>query len=268
LLSVVVLYVSATLGLYVFQRDLLYFPPLNYVAPLAAHAPPALRELTVRTEDGLDLKGWYAPASGKPLTIVYFHGNGDSLASAAPVAAPYIAAGYGFLVAEYRGYGGMPGSPTENGLYSDGRAYVMSLIRSGVREGDIVVFGYSLGTGVATRMATEFHLRGVMLFAPYLSIAELAQVSFPFLPAAALTRDRFDNAGRITGIHVPILIANGDWDQVVPPEQGRELFARANQPKTSLFLTNAGHGDVMAPAFTSLGLSWLAGVSGGGGSVQ
>jgi len=263
----VALYVVAALGFYVFQRDLLYFPSPIYTPPGAAKAPAALRELTVRTEDGLDLKGWYAPASGKTLTIVYFHGNGDSLVSAAPVAAPYIAAGYGFLVAEYRGYSGMPGRPTEVGLYADGRAYLKSLIQSGVGEGDIVVFGYSLGTGVATRMATEFQLRGVILFAPFLSIAKLAQDKFAFFPAA-LRRDRFDNAGRIYSIHVPILIANGDLDRAVPPAQGRELFARANPPKTSLFLTNAGHGDVMLPAFTNLSLSWLDALSAGVSAIR
>src|ERR1700722_5587571 len=142
--SLAAIYLVALAGIYCFQRSLMYFPPSHvYVTPQEAHADPALRELTVRTEDGLDLKGWYGPATSKPLTLVFFHGNGDSLRTAAPIAAPYLAAGYGFLLVEYRGYSGLPGHPTETGLYADARAYLKSLIASGVKEDDIVLFGHS-----------------------------------------------------------------------------------------------------------------------------
>jgi fermentation-respiration switch protein FrsA (DUF1100 family) len=260
-ITIVTLYGAATLGLYAFQRDIIYIGSHAALARPALRRPSAFRDVTVTTDDHLTLTGWYAPATAKPLTIVYFHGNGDTVGSSTPVAAPYVAAGYGFLITEYRGYAAMPGQPTEAGLYADARAFLNTLITSGVREEDIVVFGYSLGTGVATEMATEFHLRGIMLFAPYLSIAEVAQVRFPILPAAALTRDRFDSLGRISDIHVPILIANGDMDIVVPPSQGHALFTKANGPKASLFLPRAGHGDVATRAFSDFALTWLNGVA-------
>ena len=125
---VIAIYFVALLGIYVFQRNILYLPSPIYTLPQAANAPAELKELAVKTDDDLDLKGWYAPATDNHLTLVYFHGNGDSLRTMAPISVPYIAVGYGFLLAEYRGYSGMPGSPTEEGLYADVRAYIRSLI--------------------------------------------------------------------------------------------------------------------------------------------
>jgi len=252
-----VIYVAALLALYVFQRNFLYFPNPIYTSPQAAKAPKALKELPARTEDGLDLKGWYGPATSKPFTIVFFHGNGDGLRTAAFTATPYLAAGYGFLLTEYRGYSGMPGSPTETGLYADARAYIKSLIASGVQENNIILFGHSLGTGVVVQMASEFHVRGLILLAPYLSMAKVAQIRFPIFPAAYLTKDRYENFKKISDIHVPILMANGGKDAVIPPSQGRELFALANEPKRFAFIPEAGHNDLFDSEFVGISLRWL-----------
>jgi len=258
LLAVPLIYIVALVALYVFQRDFLYFPSSTYISLQAAHAPAAMKELYARTEDGLDLKAGYAPATSKPLTIVFFHGNGDSLRTAAFIALPYLAAGYGFLLVEYRGYSGMPGSPTEVGIYADARADIRSLIASGVKEADIVLFGYSLGTGVAVQMAREFHARGVILLAPYMSVAKQAQLTFPFFPAGFLVKDRYENFSKIPDLHVTILMANGGRDEVIPPSQGRQLFALANEPKQFAFIPEAGHTDLFQSAFVGLSLQWLA----------
>jgi hypothetical protein len=143
------LYLLLLLVFFVCQRSLLYFPSADSTSLREAHANPAFTQLTVRTEDGLDLKAWYAPATSKPFTFVFFHGNADSLADSSSVADPYIAAGYGFLETEYRGYSGLPGKPTEAGLYADGRASIHALNAQGVRTESIILFGHSLGTGVA-----------------------------------------------------------------------------------------------------------------------
>ncbi len=254
---VLVLYVVALAGVYTFQRDLLYFPGQGYASPEVSHAPQALKELAIRTEDGLDLKGWYAPATSKPLTLVFFHGNGDSLRTAAFIAEPYIKAGYGFLLVEYRGYSGMPGSPTETGLYADARASLNALITSGVREEDVVLFGHSLGTGVATQMASEFHVRGLILLAPYLSIPKMAQIRFPIFPAEYLVKDRFENFRKILTLHTPLLISNGGKDAVVPSSQGAQLFALANEPKQYFFVLDGGHNDLFESEFLDVSLKWL-----------
>ena len=165
----VVLYLIALVAVFILQRKFLYFPNHVYVPLSEAAVNPAFRELPVRTEDGLDLKGWYAPATTKPFTIVFFHGNGDNLYRAAHIADPYITAGYGFLVSEYRGYSGLPGKPTEQGLYADGRAYLRALEAQGVKPENIILFGHSLGTGVATQLATESRVGGLMLLARHTS---------------------------------------------------------------------------------------------------
>lgn len=252
------LYLLALLGIYVFQRDLLYFPSPLYKTPQAANAPLEFKELNIKTEDGLNLKGWYAPATSKNLTLVFFHGNGGSLRTTGSVYKPYLATGYGFLLAEYRGYGGMPGKPTEAGLYADARASLKSLIASGVKEENIVLFGHSLGSGVATQMAQEFHVRGLILFAPFLSVAKMAQIRFPYFPAEYMTKDRFENFKKIPSIHVPILITSGGRDTVIPPTQGKTLFDLANEPKQFLFIPGGGHNDLLDSEFVEVSLKWLA----------
>lgn len=251
-----VLYLSVVAIFFIAQRHLLY-PPTHTYTPLGeAYANRAFREISVKTEDGVDLKAWYAPAAGKPCTIVFFHGNGDSLATAAEVADPYIAAGYGFMLAEYRGYSGLPGSPTEAGLYRDARADLYGLAARGVDESHVILFGHSLGTGVAVEMATEFHPHGVMLLAPYLSIPKAAQAEYPFLPATLLAFDRFDNEKKIGLVHVPLLLANGARDGVIPPAQGIKLYALANEPKEFHSIADRGHNDAFG-AFAPLSLDWL-----------
>jgi fermentation-respiration switch protein FrsA (DUF1100 family) len=249
------LYLLLLIGLFFSQRSLLYFPSHHYVSLGEANANESFKELPVRTADGLDLKAWYAPATSKPFTFVFFHGNGDCLASASGTADLYIAAGYGFLVAEYRGYSGLPGKPTEAGLYADGRATIDALVASGVKSENIILFGHSLGTGVAVQMAEEFHIGGVVLLAPYTSIAEMAQVEYPYLPAKLLARDRFENEKKIRNIHVPLLVVNGTEDQLIPPSQGRLLYDLANEPKEFHSIPGRGHNDAFSD-LAPIALGW------------
>jgi len=246
---------------FAFQRSLLYFPRPDTISLSEAHANRSFQEFPVRTDDGINLKAWYAPASSKQFTFVFFHGNADSLYAASSVADPYIAAGYGFLVTEYRGYSGLPGKPTEAGLYSDGRAYIRALIAQGVRSEDMILFAHSLGTGVAVEMSEEFHVGGLVLLAPYLSIPKMAQLEYPFLPAQLLTLDRFENDAKIKSMHAPLLIVNGTSDQVIPPIQGKKLYELANEPREFRSLPNHGHNDLFGD-FAPIALDWVSRVCG------
>ena len=250
------LYLVIVASLFLAQRRLLYFPSHSYATLTTAHAHKAFTEISVKTRDGIELKGWYAPASGKPCTIVFFHGNGDSLANAAQIAGPYIDHGYGFLLTEYRGYSGLPGTPTETGLYDDARAYLNYLNSRGIAGREVIPYGHSLGTGIAVQMASEYDVGGVMLLAPYLSIPKVARDSFPFFPSSLLALDRFDNEKKIKRIHAPLLIGNGSADTLVPPSQGEKLYSLANDPKEFHSLPGAGHNDAF-DAFTPLSLIWL-----------
>lgn len=252
----VALYLTAMAIFFVTQRSLLYYPSRSYTALADAHANTAFKEISVRTQDGIDLKAWYAPAINKPFTIVFFHGNADGLRTAAQIADTYIAAGYGFLLTEYRGYSGLPGSPTETGLYNDGRAFLKELQARGVESSHIILYGHSLGTGVAVQMASEFHVGGLMLLAPYLSIPKLAQIDFPFFPSSLLALDRFDNEKKIKSIRMPLLIVNGTSDQVIPPSQGKKLYSLANEPKEFHSLSGRGHNDAF-DEFAPLSINWI-----------
>jgi fermentation-respiration switch protein FrsA (DUF1100 family) len=253
---VAVLYLSVLVFFFFDQRNLLYYPTHTYTPLAEAYANHAFQEIFVKTEDGIPLKAWYAPAAAKPCTIVFFHGNGDSLLTAAQVADPYVSAGYGFLLAEYRGYSGLPGAPTETGLYQDARADLRDLMARGVEEKHIILFGHSLGTGVAVEMATEFHAGGAMLLAPYLSIPKAAQAHYPFLPATLLALDRFDSEKKIGSVHAPLLIVNGVRDDVIPPSEGIKLYSLANEPKEFHSLPNRGHNDAFDD-FSALSVDWL-----------
>ena len=181
---------------FVSQRSLLYYPTHNWVALNDAHANPSFKDFPVRTEDGIELKGWFAPATSKRYIFVFFHGNADNLASASSIADPYLAAGYGFLVTEYQGYSGLPGKPTEAGLYADGRAYIRGLMAQGVKSEDIILFGHSLGTGVAVQMAEEFHVGGLILLAPIYRFQKLRRSSIRFFPPAFLPWTGLRTSGR------------------------------------------------------------------------
>ena len=150
----------------------------------------------------------------------------------------------------------MPGRPTETGLYNDARAFLLELMRRGVPSESIILFGHSLGSGVAIQMAEEFQVGGLMLLAPYLSIPKLARINFPFFPSSYLALDRFDNEKKIGRIHTPVLIVNGDLDQVISPSQGTRLFALANQPKVFHSLHGKGHNDAFEQ-FITVSIDWV-----------
>ncbi len=257
LLGLLLVYVLVLAWVYLFQRSFIYFPPPSYVPPERAGANPHLEEISLRTADGISLKNWYAKRHGKALVVVFFHGNGDSLPSASPLADPFIAQGYGFVLAEYRGYGGMPGSPTEQGLYEDARAAIRRVLAEGVAESDLVLMGHSLGSAVAVQMATEFRAAGLVLLSPFWSLARMGQIRFPFLPAERLVRDRFESFAKIARIGMPLLSIHGDADLIVPPGEGQRLFEAAREPKTLRLLPAARHNDLFDHGAAEIMLAWL-----------
>ncbi|MBL4613375.1 MAG: alpha/beta hydrolase [Magnetovibrio sp.] len=244
-----VFYVAVVVFMYVFQRNVLYYP----------HAPKPTRvdsrvadmvEVTFTTQDGLDLFAWYGAATdpGKP-TIVLFHGNAGTLGGRAFKARVFLDQGYGVMLAEYRGYSGNPGSPTEQGLYSDGRAALAYLRDQGLSHKNIVLYGESLGTGVATALAAEAErgsegVAAVLLEAPFTSTVDAGSAHYPFLPVRFLMKDRFDSLSRIGNIKAPLFIVHGEDDWTVPTTLGRKLFKAANEPKEALWIEGAGHNNV------------------------
>ena len=240
--AVVVAYVVGLMILFVLQRQLLF--PAGKEPPSLERAGLAglMESATIKTADGLALLAWYhRPPNDAPL-IVLFHGNGGTIEIRAAKAKTYISAGFGVLLPEYRGYGGNPGSPSEAGLYADGRAALAFAAAQDIAPDHIVLYAESLGTGVAVQMATEQRVAALVLEAPYTSIADVAQSDFPLFPVHWLVRDRFDSVEKIARVRTPLFVIHGERDGTIPVRFGRALFAAASEPKEAMWLPDAGHG--------------------------
>lgn len=245
LLSVALVAYGALLAvMFVGQRSMLYFP--TRAAPaLPANAPADMREVTTETADGLDLAHWYAPPpDGEAPVVIVFHGNAGDRGDRLDKLTTFAGAGFGVLLAEYRGYGGNPGRPSEEGLIADGRSVLDWLQGQGIDPGRIVLYGESLGTGVAVALAAERRVGAIVLEAPFTSIAALAQRHYWYTPARWLVLDRFDTLSRIGSVGAPVLVLHGERDRTTPADQGRRIYAAAPEPKDALFAEDAGHVDL------------------------
>ena len=223
------------------QRSLLYFPDNTASVP----SRPGLQVITLRSETDLVLAHLYHPPCAPDGPVVaLFHGNAGHAGHRVSKFRDLLDAGFGVLFAEYRGYGGNPGRPDESGLTADARSVMAYLQSRGVEPERIVLYGESLGTGLAVKMAAEHPVAGVVLEAPYTSIAEVAQARFWYLPVAWLIADKWELAARIGEVTAPLLVLHGEADRVIPVRFGKRVFALAETPKAALFHPQAGHNDL------------------------
>ncbi|MGL4286150.1 MAG: alpha/beta hydrolase [Phreatobacter sp.] len=223
------------------QRRLLYFPNGEVASPATLGLPA--RAISRTTADGVTIGMWWiAPRGDKPV-VVHMHGNGGNLSYWAPVFADLAAAGYGVLALSYRGYGGSQGAPSEAGLIMDGQA-AYAAARELAPGARIVLFGDSLGTGVATALAAERPIAALVLNAPFTAVEDRAAELFRFLPVRWLITDRFLSRERIGQVKAPILIVHGDNDATIPIAHGQRLFALAPEPKRFVGIAGGGHNDL------------------------
>jgi fermentation-respiration switch protein FrsA (DUF1100 family) len=226
------------------QRGMMYFPSDDVGTPPQAGLPRA-EAVTFKTADGLLLGGWFVPASeAGSTTVIVFNGNAGNRAYRADIASRLSEAGLAVLLFDYRGFGGNPGSPTEEGLAADAKAahdYVLS--RRDVDPSRIVYFGESLGSGVAVRLAVDHPPRALVLRSPFTSFVDLGRVHFGWLPVGLLLRDRYPSIDRIGAIRSPVLVIAGSNDSIVPVEQSRRLFEAARDPKRLVIVEGADHND-------------------------
>ena len=243
--AIAALYSIATLALWALQRELLYHPDSRDSVPPSFYPMLAgVDELKLTTADGVELVAWYALAPrGRP-TVVMFHGNSSSLRGERYRLKHFMDASMGALMVAYRGYSGNSGSPTEDGLYADARAALDWLEARAVPRESIVLYGQSLGSGVATKMAVERDFGALILEAPYTSTVDVAAHRFPVIPVRWLMKDRFDSLARIGDVDEPVLIMHGDADAVIPQAQARRLYEAANEPKLAFWPSGVGHNDL------------------------
>ncbi len=255
--GIAALYIGLLITLFFAQRWMLFPMPRDATA-----APPAgFSAIRLDTEDGLHLASAYRAASATLPIILFLHGNGDSLAGAEIATRGLVAAGYGVLLVEYRGYGGNPDSPSEQGLYRDGRAALAWLEQHGIASRRIVLMGNSLGSGVATELATQKPVAGLVLVSGYTSMADVAAPLYPWLPVRMLLRDRFENRAKIPQVRAPILLLHGTADRLIPARHSMALAAAGGRATLGL-VPGAGHDLVYMPKAQAMIINWLASLRG------
>jgi pimeloyl-ACP methyl ester carboxylesterase len=228
--------VIAVSALWIFQRRLIYLPDLA-TPPL----PPGYAAVTLTTDDGLALGAWLVTpdrAGDRDIAVLVAPGNAGNRGGRAPLADALAAAGFTVLLMDYRGYGGNPGRPTEDGLRRDAVAAQTYLAARSTR---IVYLGESLGAAVVTGLATTHPPDGLVLRSPFSSLAAVGAHLYPYLPARLLLRDEFPVADQVASLDVPITVVYGDADRVVPPAQSRAVAEAAGA--RTVVVPGADHDD-------------------------
>jgi fermentation-respiration switch protein FrsA (DUF1100 family) len=235
-------YVGFAAMLYFAQRSLMYFPDRTHTTPAAAGLPEAT-EVPLTAADGVAIRIWHVPPQAGNPVILYFHGNGGALNYRVERFHRLTAAGIGLVALEYRGYGGLSGSPSEQGLIRDAdAAYAFAAAHYPAQQ--IVLWGESLGSGVAVALAAEKPVGRVILEAPFTSALAIAQSRYWYLPVRLLMKDQFHSDRRIKQVTAPLLILHGVHDRIVPYAMGERLFELANKPKHFVRFLDGGHEDL------------------------
>ena len=238
--SVVLAYFIIILFVYFYQRNLLYHPSENNY--LNDKITFNYEEIFIETDKNINLKSWFIKKDlNKFKTVLIFHGNAGNLFNRVYKLNELNKLDVNILLISWRGFSGNKGKPTEKNLYHDAEEAIKWLNNRGAISKNIILYGESLGTGVATELGTSNAFGGIILESPFTSIANAAKIYYPYLPVNIILKDRYDSIGKIKNITTPILIMHGRKDNIVPQKMGLELYEKANQPKFSYFPENDDH---------------------------
>lgn len=238
-------YALIVIGAYLGQRKLMYVPDPQRVSPVSVGLS-GVEERVLDTPDGARIVAWRAAAKPGQPTVLYFHGNAGHLAARAERIRAFQQAGWGVLMMSYRGYSGSTGSPSEAANVADARLAYDMLAREGVGGEALIVYGESLGTGIATRIAVERRVAMLVLDSPFTSMVDMAVRVYPFLPSRQLLSDRYESARDLPRVKAVVLVLHGARDQVVPVAMGREMHALAGEPKRLVIYPDGTHSDLFA----------------------
>lgn len=253
-IAAAVLYAGALLLLFTQQRDMLF------VRGRYAHEREAIYQArTVMEADGTRVAIWEAPATRADGSVIaFFYGNAGTLSDFAEIGAAFHGEGYGVLLASYRGYPGNTGSPSEDGIIADARAILSTLPKG---HGKVILWGQSLGTGVAARMAAEGRGAALILQSPYTAVIDVAARRFSFFPVRLLMKDRFETASLVPKINMPVLIMSGTADATVPFDMGETLARLFGKHATFVPFPGGGH-ELPEWGVQAVADKWLQGQAG------
>jgi len=242
LIGAAALYAVVALAAFFGQRALMYVPDRRYITPAQIQLA-GVEEVVLKTADGERVLAWHGKARPGEPTILYFHGNAGSLANRSERIGKYLARGRGMFMMTYRGYGGSSGRPSERANVADALLAYDTLVASGVPADDIVVYGESIGTGVAVQVAAQRRVAGVILDAPYTSIVDVAALAYPYLPVRPFLLDRYETMTHLPRVTAPMLVIHGERDTIIPVAMGRAVAAAAKGPARLVTFPLAGHVD-------------------------
>tara|TARA_B100000686_G_scaffold40619_1_gene41906 strand:+ start:703 stop:1515 length:813 start_codon:yes stop_codon:yes gene_type:complete len=244
ILALVCFYVLLVVVVFFFQRNLLYHPSVdNYIKDEEVNEPLEIEKVKITTKDKIDLIGWfYNKNIENSKTILFLHGNAGSLQNRTYKLNHFKNLNLNFLIVAWRGFNGNSGKPNEIGLYEDAKSAVRWLVSKGIEEKNIILYGESLGTGVAVEIAQNKNYAGVILESPFTSMINMGKKYYPFFPVSLLLKDKFESYKKIENIFIPILIMHGTVDKIVPYDMGKKMYQLANEPK---FFYSQEYGDHM-----------------------
>lgn len=233
-------YLSVIASYYVLQRDYIFHTSDLRAAPEQLGLT-GVAEMELHTPDGQRLVAWYARPEGGQPTLLYLHGNAGALLHRVSRVQLYRAHGYGVFMLAYRGFSGSTGSPSETNMVEDALMAYDRLAGLTPADSRIVIYGESLGTGVAVQVAAKRRPAGLVLESPFSSAVDVGAHLYPFLPVHWLLRDRFESISHINEVTAPLLVLHGGKDELVPPTLARKLFEAAPGPKKAYFIEEATH---------------------------
>ena len=238
--SLIIAYLVLIIFIYFYQRNLLYHPSENNYQN--DNIKFNYDEIFIKVEEEIQLKSWIIRKDLKKFkTLVIFHGNAGDLSNRIYKLNELYKLDINILLISWRGFSGNKGSPTEKNLYADAKASIKWLNEQGVKNSQIILYGESLGSGVAVEIGKENNFNSIILESPFTSIENSAKIYYPYLPVKLLLKDKYDSMSKIKMINNPILIMHGKKDDVVPFSMGKELFEKANSPKQSYFTHDDDH---------------------------
>ena len=237
------------------QERLIFYPQTgrDIVSTPAERGVP-YEDVVLATSDGKQLNAWWVPADAPRGAVLLFHGNAGNISHRIEYARMFKQLGYSTLLLDYRGYGRSTGRPTEAGTYIDAdTAWRWLTITQHVPDRHIVLFGESLGGGVASWLAARHQVRALVLASTFTSAVDLGAELYPFLPVRLVSRIRYDTIGRLRDVRAPVLVIHSPQDDIIPFRHGRRLFDAALEPKEMLEIAG-GHNN----GFVFVREAWVA----------
>tara|TARA_B100000886_G_scaffold285348_1_gene209791 strand:+ start:216 stop:1016 length:801 start_codon:yes stop_codon:yes gene_type:complete len=238
--SVIVIYLILLTLIYINQRKLLYLPsennylddPINFT----------YNEFFIEVDKSVKIKSWLIKKDLKKYkTILFLHGNAGNLFNRSYKLNRLNELNLNVLIISWRSFSGNPGKPNETNLYGDAKKAVKWLNDKGVETENIILYGESLGTGVAVEIGQTNKFNSIILESPYTSMVKAAKIYYPYLPVKFLLKDKYESEKKIKNIKTPILIMHGKKDNIVPFYMGKKLFEIANKPKKFLQIEEDDH---------------------------